>query len=183
MLQQAEELWVRAIENAAILDYSEDSNSDVRSISVTRSTDTLSKLLAFPQSKPGSVNSVTLTFFDRKAFFSSLAQLTGAILMLLLAVILGNWLIYHHRWQGKDNKFEDVESGHKMIEFNRFAEEIQKEYAYFVDKKLKLSEKSYAGLLEEATEDFGQLDHQLSELVKRVYRIQRELDGGEVREK
>lgn len=171
LLQHARELWSKAIENAANMDHSEDSNSlDSRSGSLSnlKSSESISKLI-FPQNLHNSLSSVTLTYFDRKAFFLSISKIVMSILILLTAMFIGNRIILR-RESGVS-----VDLEHQSVKFKKYAEKIQNDYYEFVEKNLKLQENSYPETLNQAANEFNVLDVQLTEIVGQVYRIQREI--------
>lgn len=173
LLQHAEELWAKAIENSANIDHSEDPIIDSRSESLTgsmvKSTESISKLI-FPQNFHNSLNSVTLTYFDRKAFFSSIGRLAMTILVLVLAISLGNIFVFRKR----DSVVTEMDLERKKSNFNSFSEGIQREYYNFIEKKLKLHQ-SPLEIINQAAGEFNMLDGQLTEIVGQVYRIQREI--------
>lgn len=173
LLQHAEELWAKAIENSANIDHSDDSLMDSRSDSLTgsmvKSTESISKLI-FPQNFHNSLNSVSLTYFDRKAFFSSIIRLVMAILVLLLAISAGNIFIFRKR----DPVVTEIDLERKRTNFNSFSDSVQRDYYKFIEKKLKLHQ-SPLEIINQAAGEFNMLDGQLTEIVGQVYRIQREI--------
>lgn len=173
LLQHAEELWAKAIENSANIDQSEDSLMDSKSESLAgsmvKSTETISKLI-FPQNFHNSLNSVTLTYFDRKAFFLSISRLVMAILVLLLAISVGNIVIFRKR----ASVVSEIDLERKRSDFNSFSESVQKDYYEFIEKKLKLHQSPFE-IINQAAGEFNMLDGQLTEIVGQVYRIQREI--------
>ena len=134
-----------------------------------KSSETISKLI-FPQNLHNSLNSVTLTYFDRKAFFLSISRLVSAILILLLAVVMGNLFINRQR----ASVIPDIDFEKEKVNFNRFIDAIQKDYYKFIEKNLQLHQ-NYPEILEQAAGEFNMLDSQLTEIVGQVYRIQREM--------
>lgn len=174
ILQHAEEIWIKAIENSANFDQTDesiiDSKPDSLSGSMVKSSESISKLI-FPQNFHNSLNSVTLTYFDRKAFFLSISRLVLAILILLLAVVIGNIFINRDR----SKIISDIDLDKEKDNFNRFNDAIQKDYYKFIEKNLKLHQ-NYPEILEQAAGEFNVLDNQLTYIVGQVYRIQREID-------
>ena len=134
-----------------------------------KSSETISKLI-FPQNLHNSLNSVTLTYFDRKAFFLSISRLVSAILILLLAVVMGNLFINRQR----ASVIPDIDFEKEKVNFNRFIDAIQKDYYKFIENNLQLHQ-NYPEILEQAAGEFNMLDSQLTEIVGQVYRIQREM--------
>lgn len=167
LLQHAEELWSKAIENAASVDYSEETTSDSRSLNFSGS-ESLSKLI-FSQNIPNSLNSVTLTYFDRKSFLLSIGRIASAIVVVLLAVLAGNKFMYRRHVDQ-----EDLDLNRKSSKFNDFQESVQVDYFNFLEKSLKLNQ-NYPEILEQAAGEFTLLEGQLTEIVGQVYRIQREI--------
>lgn len=168
LLQHAEELWSKAIETAASIDYSEDTASDSRSLNFSGS-ESISKLI-FPQNFPNSLNSVTLTYFDRKAFFLSIGKIASAILVLLLALLFGNKVLNRRLLVNQ----EDFDLNGKTTKFNDFHNSVQADYFGFMENTLKLNQ-NYPEILDQAADDFNLLDGQLTEIVGQFYRIQREI--------
>lgn len=166
------ELWFKAIESAANFDYSDDFWSDSRSLSIsgsaTKSSDTLPKLI-FPQNFQNSLSSVTLTFFDRKAFFLSISRFAFGIIILLLAFLVGNIFLSQKSIETTPNiNLED------KTKFQKHAHKIQNEYYEFIENNLQLIQ-NYPEILEQAASEFNMLDGQLTEIVGQVYRIQKEI--------
>jgi hypothetical protein len=137
---------------------------------MVKSSESISKLI-FPQNLPNSLNSVTLTYFDRKAFFLSISRLVFAILIILLAFVVGNLFISRERSVIVPN----IDLEEEKIKLNRFTDAIQKDYHKYIEKNLQLNQ-NYPEILEQAAGEFNMLDSQLSDIVGQVYRIQREMD-------
>jgi hypothetical protein len=137
---------------------------------MVKSSESISKLI-FPQNLHNSLNSVTLTYFDRKAFFLSISRLVLGILILLLAILMGNLFISRER----SVIIPNIDLEEEKIKFNRFTDAIQKDYHKYIEINLQLNQ-NYPEILEQAAGEFNMLDNQLSEIVGQVYRIQREID-------
>ena len=166
------ELWFKAIESAANFDYSDDFCSESRSLSTSKSTtkssDTLPKII-LPQNFQNSLSSVTLTFFDRNAFFLSISRLAFGIIILLLAFFVGNNFLSQKSIESTPTvNLEDT------TKFQKHAQKIQHEYYEFIENNLQLT-KNYPEILEQAASEFNMLDGQLTEIVGQVYRIQKEI--------
>lgn len=116
------------------------------------------------------MNSVTLTYFDRKAFFLSIGKIASAILVLLLALLFGNKVLNRRLLVNQ----EDFDLNSKTTKFNDFHNSVQADYFGFMENTLKLNQ-NYPEILDQAADDFNLLDGQLTEIVGQFYRIQREI--------
>lgn len=136
---------------------------------MVKSSESISKLIS-PQNLHNSLNTVTLTYFDRKAFFLSISRLVSAILILFLAVVMGN--IFINRQSA--SIIPDIGFEKENINLNRFIDAIQKDYYIYIENNLQLHQ-NYPEILEQASGEFNILDSQLTEIIGQVYRIQREM--------
>lgn len=170
LIHHVEELWTKAIRNAATIDYSDDSNSD-KSLSLSRSairsTDSFSKLI-LPQNFQNSFNSITLTYFDRKSFFLSITRISLILFVLFISVMIGNRLIK------KDTHAIDFNTTLKHGLFKKYSDSVQKEYHTFVENNLNLRQ-NYPEILNQAANEFNILNGQLTEIVGQVFRIQQDI--------
>lgn len=141
---------------------------------MAKSSETISKLI-FPQNFHNSLNSVTLTYFDRKAFFLSISRLMLAVFILVAALLFGN--IFIHRGQVSINNENDLDR--KRCDFNIFSDNIQKDYYNFIEKKLKLRQ-NFPEVMDQAAGEFNLLDGQLTDIVAHVYRIQRDIGDQQI---
>ena len=180
LLQHAEELWSKAIVNAANFDNADDSAFESSTLSFSRSvtnqSDSISKMI-IPKKFHNSLNSVTLTYFDRKAFFLSFGKIALMIFVLLSAVFIG----VKFNWKEKALQNPYLIINERTEKFKEFFEIIQRDYYEFIDKKLNL-QKNYPDILENAAGEFNLLDSQLTEIVGQVYRLQREIGNQRIDE-
>ena len=122
---------------------------------------------------------MTLTYFDRKAFFLSISRFAFTVFVILLAIWIG----------GKLSRKDKVISNSNLIinerarpeKFKEFSEKIQKEYYEFIEANLKLHQ-NYPDILDNAASEFNLIDGQLAEIVGQVYRLQREIGNPEIHE-
>lgn len=179
-MQHAEELWSKAIENAANFDNIDESNFESSSLSFSGSminhSDSLTKLI-IPKNLHNSLSSVTLTYFDRKAFFLSIGRFAFTVFILTIAILIG----------GKFTRKQiispnpDLLDNERIVRFKYFSDSIQKDYYAFIETNLKLH-KNYPDILENAASEFNLLDGQLTEIVGQVYRLQREIGNQGINE-
>ena len=130
----------------------------------------MSKLI-FPQNFQNPLNSVTLTYFDRKAFFLSITRLASVIIVCLLAIMASNRILHRN----EANRPQEKKTSKIVVLFQEYVDEIQRDYHDFLENNLNIRQ-SYPEILEQAAGDFNLLDGQLTEIVGHVYRIQRELN-------
>lgn len=138
------------------------------SVSAAKSSDTLSKII-FPHNFQHSLSSVTLTYFDRKAFFLSISRFASGFIVLLLAIFAGNRFLSF--------KSVSINANVQLKDINRFqkhAHKVQNEYYDFLETNLNIRQK-YPENLEQATNEFKVLDVKLTQIVEKVYLIQREV--------
>lgn len=128
-----------------------------------------------PKNLQNSLNSVTLTYFDRKAFFLSISRLILTIFVLLIAVLIGGRIIRKDRVVLNPN----LMISERSEKFKMFSDSIQKEYYEFIESNLKLQH-NFPEILENAAGEFNLLDDQLSEIVGQVYRLQREIGNPDI---
>ena len=166
---------MKAIENSANADQAEeimlDSRADCLSGSMVKSSESISEYI-FPQNLQKSLNSVTLTYFDRKAFFLSISRFFLTIIVLLLTIIIGNFVV--NREHSKNDS--DMNSKRRIDNFNRYSDAVEKDYYKFIEKNLPLHQK-YPQILEQAAGEFNVLDNQLTDIIGQIYRIQREINN------
>lgn len=173
-------MWINAIETAAGLDYSNETfagstlfkSNSISSNSISTSAGSLSKLLT-AQNIQRSLSSVTLTYFDRKAFFRSLLRLSTFIVVLFLAIFAGNRYLF----SSNNSRIFNAELKIKQNpQLEKQKDRIQSQYFEFLEKKLRVLQK-YPEIMIQATDDLERLDGHLSKVVGKVYQIQRQLDN------
>lgn len=69
---------------------------------------------------------------------------------------------------------QEVNLEHQSEKFQKFADSIQKDYYDYIESNLKL-QKKYPEILNQAANEFNILDGQLTDIIGKVYRIQREI--------
>lgn len=136
----------------------------------------LTKLI-IPKKLHNSLNSVTLTYFDRKAFFLSISRFAFTIFILAFAILIGGKLSQKEIVSSNP----DLRINDRTERYNDFSESIQKDYYAFIETNLKLL-KNYPDILENAAGQFNILDGQLTEIVGQIYRLQKEIGNHGINE-
>lgn len=133
---------------------------------INNSSGSISKFI-IPKHFHNSLSSVTLTYFDRKSFFSSISKLILTIFVLFLAITIGGKL---SRKQNNSHHLVSKEN-EKLKEFT---DSVQKQYYSFIGTSLKLNE-NYPQIVDDSSYEFNAVDSQFNEIVGLIQRIQREI--------
>lgn len=116
---------------------------------------------------------MTLTYFDRKAFFASMVRLAVGLVGLMLALAMGSRLLSRHSLSPRATVEMDGVGERDMT-----ADRLHMEYRDFVERKLRIRQ-MHPEVMDEVTGQLDRLDGRLLGMFGRVHQLRRQMSLGE----